>query len=133
LDAASYAFVAAATTRSELGRPSLKSARITSDESIQPSAQANKISKMLSQKKTATLKRLGEIRSALRYGPDTNPLEQLKSTILMSGRESGVCIFDSLHMLGNKHFYSWRTIATANLVSKEVFARDSISALLVFQ
>lgn len=75
-NAASYVYVAAPSSRSELGRPTLKAARLTSDKTVKPGAQAIRIWKLLTQKQAAVSRKLTQITGALEYGPEANALEQ---------------------------------------------------------
>jgi hypothetical protein len=75
-DAAMRAYVRAANSRVELGRPKTKMGVVAAAEEIRPSGQAKAILTLLKKKGQKTLSQLGDIEKALSDGSQTNPVEQ---------------------------------------------------------
>jgi len=75
-EASAHAYVRAANTRGELGRPPIDAGLLTLPQDIKSSAQTQRIYKTIFQKKAAFTKKIHAAKENLKYGGDTNPVEQ---------------------------------------------------------
>lgn len=89
VDAATHAYIRAANTRGELGRPPVKGGAAELKADVRPSQQAKRIAQLLSKKRAAYIKKIAEIKESLKYDVDTNPVElALRELGILLGLES---------------------------------------------